>query len=345
MTVVKPLCALLILTLTTAVGGCDLNREVLISGETMGTTYHIKVVTRLFQRTGGLDQKIKRRLEQINHSMSTYRPDSEISRFNTHVQRGEKVAVSTDFLRVLSAARKLHRLSGGAWDPTVRPLVHLWGFDGPSDQRTVPAEGRIAALLPQIGFGQIDIDQAGYLVKNGDQVSLDLASIAKGYGVDAVSALLKGEGFADFLVEIGGEIYASGRRRDGRYWRIGINQPRRDAAPDRVRRVVALENRALATSGDYRNYFRQKGRYYSHVLDPRSGYPVANGVVSVSVLAPSCTLADGLATALMVMGAKHGLALVDRLDLVEVLVVVQNPDGTLTDFSSNGFRTDEGMGQ
>jgi thiamine biosynthesis lipoprotein len=175
-------------------------------------------------------------------------------------------------------------------------------------------------------------------VKREAGVTLDLSSIAKGYGVDAVAELLRREGYASFLVEIGGEVVAAGTRRDGEPWRIGINRPRAEAAPDEVYRVVRLSGQALATSGDYRNRFEKDGVRYTHVLDPRTGRPVTNHVVSASVLAPDCTLADGLATAVMVMGAEAGLGLLQRLDAVEGLIVTESPDGRLEDHATRGFR-------
>jgi thiamine biosynthesis lipoprotein len=171
-------------------------------------------------------------------------------------------------------------------------------------------------------------------------VTLDLSSIAKGYGVDAVAEVIREEGFRNFLVEIGGEVYGSGSRRDGRPWRVGINRPQPDAAPDEIYRVAPLRDAAFATSGDYRSFFVLDGVRYSHVLDPRTGRPVANGVVSVSVLAPDCTLADSLATAVMVMGVEEGLALLERLPGVEGLVVVETENGRLQDHATSGFRSE-----
>ncbi len=240
----------------------------------------------------------------------------------------------------MKAAARVFALSGGAWDGTVMPLVDLWGFGpaGPVDEP--PAEEKIAAGLAEVGFAKIEIRDSGALVKREASVTLDLSSIAKGYGVDQVAELVRREGFTDFIVEIGGEVRAGGARRDGRPWRVGINRPRADAAPDEVYRVAFLRDEAFATSGDYRNFFVRDGVRYSHIIDPRTGRPVTNRVVSVSIRAPDCTLADGLATAVMVMGAEAGLALVERLDDVEGLVVVETPEGGLRDHPSTGFRSE-----
>jgi thiamine biosynthesis lipoprotein len=302
----------------------------------MGTTWNVAVVGR--GSVGALQGKIDRRLEEVNQSLSTYREDSEISRFNRFQRAGEEFPISGDFLRVMKTAERVFALSGGAWDGTVMPLVDLWGFGPAGPVGEPPAEEKIAARLADVGFAKIEIRDSGALVKRRPSVTLDLSSIAKGYGVDQVAELVRGEGFTDFIVEIGGEVRAGGARRDGRPWRVGINRPRTDAAPDEVYRVALLRDEAFATSGDYRNYFLRDGVRYSHVIDPRTGRPVTNRVVSASIRAPDCTLADGLATAVMVLGAQAGLALVERLDDVEGLVVVETKEGGLQDHPSSGFR-------
>jgi thiamine biosynthesis lipoprotein len=317
---------------------CEGQREHLIQGPTMGTTYHVKVVTGYFQAISGLKEKIDRRLEEINQSMSTYIEDSEISRFNNFQQVGKRFKISEDFYRVMKTAQTICRLSDGAWDGTVNPLVDLWGFGRGGQKNKVPLEYEISALLSDIGFENIVVLEPGFLVKKRAAVTLDLSSIAKGYGVDQVADTIRKEGFQNYLVEIGGEVFASGYRKDGKLWRIGINRPQTDAAFDEVYKVVNLHNRAFATSGDYRNFFAVDGIRYAHIINPRTGYPISNGVVSVTVIADTCSFADGLATAIMVMGAEKGLDLINRLDAVEGLVIVEQMDGRLADFYSKGFK-------
>jgi thiamine biosynthesis lipoprotein len=328
---------MVIAALLIAAFGCG-KTEHTLTGRTMGTTYSIKVVSGYFGSVAGLQAQIDRRLDEINRSMSPYIEDSEISRFNRFRETGAEFPISADFLHVMQTAARIHSLSEGAWDGTVNPLVDLWGFgrSGRSAQRP-PAE-TIAALIEDVGFDKIEIRDSGALVKRRAGVSLDLSSIAKGYGVDQVAEEIRRAGFSDFLVEIGGEIFAAGVRTDGRPWRIGINRPKADARFDEVYTTVALSGRAFATSGDYRNFFVQDGVRYAHILDPRTGNPVANGVVSVSILADNCTLADGLATAVMVMGVEKGLALVNRLDGVQGLIITEAADGTLTDHPSRDIR-------
>ncbi|MFZ7125788.1 MAG: FAD:protein FMN transferase [Desulfobacterales bacterium] len=317
---------------------CTSRREVLFEGKTMGTTYHIKVVADYWARTGPVAAAIEARLEAVNDSMSTYRPESEISRFNRLASAGTAFAISEDFNTVMQVARTLHRLTEGAWDGTLDPLVDLWGFGRSEHRPVVPSAEAIQAHLDRVGFDQIDLPKPRTLVKRRPAITLDLASIAKGYGVDAVSGALMELGYTDFLVEIGGEVYASGTRPGGKPWRVGINTPKAEAGFNEVYKAFELTDRAFATSGDYRIFFESNGKHYSHILDPRTGYPVSNGVVSASVAARSCTFADGLATALVVMGAEKGIELVNRLEDVECLIIVQKPDGSLVDHYSKGFQ-------
>ncbi len=317
--------------------GCSRTGEQVISGETMGTTYHVKVVGRAAE-TSALKPLIDERLRQINQSMSTYIADSEISRFNALTQVDAPFAVSGDFLRVMLTAREVYRLSRGAWDGTVAPLVRLWGFGSTSPRSTLPEPSEIEKARTLVGFDHIVVDVNGYLIKKRPEVTLDLASIAKGYAVDQIAILLRGLKYRDLLVEIGGEVYAAGRRPDGAPWRVGINQPAAGAPVGAVYKVAHLSDLAMATSGDYRIFFEVEGRTYAHIIDPRTGYPVQNGVVSTSVIADNCGLADGLATALAVMGPEEGIALLDRLEGVEGLIVVKRPDGGLIEFWSADAR-------
>jgi len=327
-----------------AATSCASRAEVRLEGRTMGTTYHVTLVTSPGRPGAGLQEAIDRRLEEVNRQLSTWLEDSEISRFNRSGAVGEEFPISGDFLRVMRAAAEVHALSDGAWDGTVSPLVVLWGFGPGGPALSPPSEESIDQALRGVGFDKIEINPAGALVKRHAAVSVDLSSIAKGYGVDAVVEVLRGEGEADFLVEIGGEVFAAGRRRDGLPWRVGINRPDPEAGPEEVYKVVPLGGQALATSGDYRSYVLEEGRRRSHVIDPRTGQPVTNGVVSATVLAPTCMMADGLATAVMVMGPQKGLALIERLGEVEALIVVERQGGFFEEHASSGFRTEDAPG-
>jgi FAD:protein FMN transferase len=333
----KSMTAIFLLVFVLLLAGCSFNKEVAFSGKTMGTTYHIKVVAGLFTRTANLQKKIDARLEDINESMSTFRKDSEISRFNSDQKIGEKFKISDDFYNVLIVAQRIYEETGGAWDGTVKPLVDLWGFGNGKIRHTVPEKSQIKALLSEVGFKNIEILPGHYLVKKKALITLDLASIAKGYGVDQVAALIRDNKIKNFLVEIGGEVYASGFRKDGKKWRIGINRPQENAPFNQVYKVVDIHDKGFATSGDYRNYFEVHRKRFSHIIDPRSGYPVDNGVVSVSILADTCTFADGLATAVMVLGDQKGIDLVNQLESTECFIVTQTKNGALVDHYSKGF--------
>ena len=316
---------------------CGVKKEVLISGETMGTTYHIRIVSWFYQSHAGLKAEIETRLDEINQSMSTYMKESEISRFNKFQNPDEKFFISDDFFQVMKVADTIYRLTEGAWDGTVKPLVDLWGFGNTGEKKQIPTLDEIDRRLLDIGFDKIEISDKKYLVKKKASISLDLSSIAKGYAVDAIARLIQKKGIKDFLVEIGGEVYASGKKKNGSHWRIGINNPRKNASLDQVYKIVKLSDRAMATSGDYRNFFEIDGRRYAHVLNPKSGYPVENGVVSVSILAATCAFADGLATAVVVLGREKGIQLINRVYGVEGMIIVQQTDGTFIDFFSDGF--------
>ena len=316
---------------------CLPQKELALTGKTMGTTYHIKVVAGLFTSAEKLQQNIDERLVAINRSMSTYDPTSEISRFNAIQSTEETFSPSADFLNVLTVAADIYRLTEGAWDGTLDPLITLWGFGRKGTVDNVPDQTQIDKALAHVGFDLIELDDSGKMRKTDPAVTLDLASIAKGYGVDAVSRLLGEKGFENFLVEIGGEVYARGHRKDGKTWQVGINRPDRKAALNDVYKALGLTNQAMATSGDYRIFFQVGDRFFSHIIDPRTGWPERSGVVSATVVAANCTVADALATALMVMGPDKGLALVDQLPSVECLIVVRHPNGRFSDHPSNGF--------
>jgi len=333
----KGLAMLMAMTALLFTASCSFKRELHIAGKTMGTTYHITVVAGWFTSAAGLKKKIDKRLVAINKSMSAFDPHSELSRFNAIKSTTERFVPSADFLYVLKVSARIYQLTDGAWDGTLNPLIDLWGFGHTGTFDRVPPEAEIRQALTHVGFNRIHLDPKGFLVKKDPDVTLDLASDAKGYGVDAISRLLDDSGYFNFLVEIGGEVYARGHRQDGKPWRVGINRPNRKGSFSAVYKTVDLTDLAMATSGDYRNYFQVGNHFYSHILDPRTGRPVTDGVVSASVVAENCTVADALATALMVMGPQKGVALVNRLPSVECLMVVRKPDGTLVNYPSKGF--------
>ena len=312
--------------------------DVTLTGRTMGTAYRIIVNQETALDADGLAKTISVKLNRINAQMSTYLPDSEITRFNKLADIGKTVTVSPEFWAVLLIGNELHALTQGAWDGTVFPLITLWGFNAPGGPEGIPDTEQIVATKRHVGWHLIDTDASQQLGKKISAVQLDLASVAKGFAVDQVAALLQERQIRNFLVEIGGEVYAAGVRKDGLPWRVGINRPVPGAAPNEVYMALWLPDRALATSGDYRIFTAVDGRRYSHILDPRTGFPVNNGIVSVSIVAPDCAMADGLATGIMIMGVEAGLNLINRLPEVEGLIVVRGSGDDLANHVSDGFK-------
>jgi thiamine biosynthesis lipoprotein len=287
-------------------------REILFVGATMGTTYSIRI-PRSPSGLGAaaLKEDVNGLLETVNDEMSTYRPRSELSRFNTGLAQ-TWVSMSPDVATVVQAALKISRLSGGAYDPTIGPLVSLWGFGPGGRVKTVPDRERLEARLRRVGHGYLKTRTgAPALWKARESLRVDLSGIAKGFGVDKVSEHLERAGIETYLVEIGGEVRTRGYGRRGDFWRIGIEQP----GGGGVRRTIRLASGAVATSGDYRHFFHHRGQRYSHILDPRDGRPVAHGLASVTVVAPTAMQADALSTALMVLGPDQGMALARRHDI------------------------------
>jgi thiamine biosynthesis lipoprotein len=292
----------------------------------MGTSYHIKYNVGFFFNHQALTRDIKQTLRDINHSMSTFDGESEISVFNQMKDITKRLPISDHFFQVMTRAQKLHQITNGAWDGTVKPLVNLWGFGHTKNQPHKPDDIQIEQRLKQVGFQNISITDH-HLQKSIPNLELNLASIAKGFGVDQVASVLEKHGIENFLVEIGGEVFARGTKINGRPWRVGINRPEIDADVHDVYFALSLENKAIATSGDYRNYFMDGKNRYSHVIDPKTGRPVSNGIVSVSVISDQCTFADGLATALMVMGHEAGIELVNGISGTECLMIQESDSG------------------
>ncbi|MCK5097752.1 MAG: FAD:protein FMN transferase [Desulfobacteraceae bacterium] len=301
----------------------------------MGTFYNVVVYTHKKVVTHDLKQKIDVQLKMINQQMSLYSKSSEISKFN-RTDKGETVFISKDFYKVISQSQKLFQLTDGAWDATVRPLYDLWNFDKTDIiTSTIPDQKKIEACLAKTGFQNIIIKRKS-LTKKISSLNLDLGSIAKGYGVDAVVSLLRGSEFKNFFVEIGGEVYVAGQKIRQKKWKVGISMPMQGYNA-RPYKILKLSNKALATSGTYRNFFEINGKTYSHIINPKTGWPIDNNIVSVSVIADNCMFADGLATGLMVMGIQKGIELADTLDIVECMFVIKKNNENLKSFFSKNF--------
>ncbi|MGB1912072.1 MAG: FAD:protein FMN transferase [Porticoccaceae bacterium] len=280
----------------------------------MGTTYSITVVADQLP-PDDLSQQIDRLLSKVDRSMSTYKDESEISRFN-RLSVGQTQKISSEFAEVVRISQKIWHQSNGAFDPTIGPLVDLWGF-GPVDREgQVPSSESIEQVLSNVGFESIVLEDL--TLSKLAPVALDVSAVAKGYAVDLVANHLEMLALPDYLVEIGGEIRVSGTNPDGQPWRIALEQPQLFAAVDRV---IEISDSAIATSGDYRNYFEKDGVRYSHTIDPRTGMPIRHKLASVSVIAESCAEADAWATALSVMGAVESKRLANQLGLAVYMLV------------------------
>ncbi|NOX56137.1 MAG: FAD:protein FMN transferase [Planctomycetes bacterium] len=306
----KPFLALL-LAVAFGVSGCQTRESPRVGapvgfvGLTMGTSYSVKVArlpTGLTQSE--LRDEVNRRLERLNALMSTFRDDSEVSRFNASAST-DWFSVSRETAVVVSEAQRISQLTHGAFDVTVEPLVKLWHF-GPDDgEFRVPTEEQIRSAQQRVGFENLEVRlNPPALRKKRSGLTIDLSAIAKGYAVDQVAEYLESAGVSGYLVEIGGETRTRGTKADGQPWRVGIEQP--DATRIAVLRVIELRDGAVATSGDYRNFFVHAGKRYSHEIDPRTGRPIEFRLALVSVVHRSCMTADALATAIMVMGPDEG---------------------------------------
>ena len=294
-----------------------------LQGETMGTTYNVKyVVPEGSEPQSDLKKKIDKRLNEINALMSTYDTGSELSRFNQN-RYTKPYPVSAETLTVVNEALRLGEMSNNVLDVTVGPLVNLWGFGPNKRPETVPTEQQINDVRAYVGLDKISTTDTA-LIKSHPMVYVDLSTIAKGYGVDQVAAILEQQEIHNFLVEIGGEMRLKGHRGNGDEWLVAIEKP---VTTERaVQKILSVGTNAIATSGDYRNYYEQEGKRYSHLIDPRTGKPITHNLVAVTVVSPSSMTADGLATALIVMGWEEARSLAEKEDLA-VLLIRKTDDG------------------
>jgi FAD:protein FMN transferase len=313
--------SLLLFCAAAILAGCGANNSyepLYFSGETMGTTYHITVVSGPESVVpADLAPSIESWLDAVNKSMSTYLPDSELSALNA-APAGEWLPVSPMMLEVLTSAQAISTLSGGAFDITIAPLVDLWGFGPVETHDQVPSEAALADVRERLGFEHLQVRNEPPAIKKNRNLQFDLSAIAKGFAADYVGRQLEALGLTNYLVEIGGDLLVSGHNQKGEAWRIGVEKP--TFGREGVQQTIAVTESGVATSGDYRNFFRQDGQTFSHIIDPRLSRPVRKNLVSVTVIADSSMRADGLATAFTVMGAEETLALAERQQIAVYLI-------------------------
>lgn len=295
--------------------------ELHISGATMGTRYNIK-----FPENEDIDVDIfkadvTKRLFEINKLMSTYDPESELSRLNQY-RYTKPFPISEETALVLQEAIRLGELSDGVLDVTVGPLVNLWGFGPTKRPETIPTDEAVEQIRKYVGLDKFTLS-GNSVTKLHPLLYIDLSTIAKGYAVDELARLLEQANVTNYLVEIGGEMRVSGKKSSGKAWSIAVEKPITQARA--VQRIISIGNNAIATSGDYRNYYEEDGVRYSHLINPKTGKPIQHNTVSVAVVHPSSMVADGLATAFNVMGVEKALALANENDIA-ALVIVKNGD-------------------
>jgi thiamine biosynthesis lipoprotein len=305
--------------------------ETLLSGETMGSAWTVKIAGNLPGSAEDLRAGVQARFDAVNLALSTYRADSALSRFNND-ESGEWVAIDPELGEVLSYALELAEESGGAYDVTVGPLVNLWGFGPHPATRRVPEAAALEAARARVGWRKVEVDAAKRRARKSPGVHVDLSSLGKGRGVDRVAEYLDGQGVTNYLIDLSGKLRARGVNARGEPWRVAVEPPVADATsatvplkPD----VIALVNQSVATAGDYRRFFEIDGKHYSHIIDPRTGWPVAHDTVSASAIAADCMEADALATVLMAMPPDDAIALANRWRL-RALLITRNGAGYLT---------------
>jgi len=306
-------------------------------GQTMGTSYSIRIAGKVKRSVlKRLTEQVDAELLEVNRQMSTWDPDSEISAFN-HSTSTNIIKVSEDFARVVARALEFSKDTAGAFDPTLQPLLNLWGFGSEGEENGIPSGADILAAKAATGWQDVSVDGPDRLCKHRPDLSLALGAIAKGYGVDAIARILADQGFENWFVEIGGEVIVHGYNPEGVPWKIGIQYPDTDPLDDRLQGILHISSGAVATSGDYRNYMEVDGAIYSHILDPRTGRAALSDTASVTVYAPNCTDADAMATALFVMGADEGINWIEQRPDAEAMFLLRNGHGEIIERFSSGF--------
>lgn len=307
-----------------------------INGPTMGTYYSVKIARPPEGlKVEGLQPKVEAVLDAVVAEISTYDETSELSRLNQNPST-DWIPVSQNLLEVVAEGQRIAKLTDGAFDVTIGPLVNLWGFGPERPRDQVPTEAEIAAAKARVGWQKLELrDDPPAVRKARPDLYIDLSALGEGYGADRVAAWLDEQGITDYMVAVAGAIRAKGLNAKREPWAIAIEQP----MPDRraVHRVIPISDRALSTSGDYRNFFEKDGKHYSHEIDPQTGAPVGRQLGSVTVVGGGGMVVDGLATALMVLGAEKGPALADASGIAAYFIVREGE--TIRGFGSQEFQS------
>ncbi|MBB45372.1 MAG: thiamine biosynthesis protein ApbE [Rhodospirillaceae bacterium] len=307
-----------------------------INGQTMGTTYNVTVVDNPLRLSKeNLKKRIEKTLNEVNDKMSNWYDQSEISIINND-NRGKPIDLSQELFDVIKLSTDIHIRSNGAFDITAAPLINLWGFGPNKSERKIPSVSEVNAALELVGQTKLLKLMTGLnqLKKRNSEVSINLSAIAKGYGIDRVASTLKKQKIQNFLVEIGGDLITSGTNKNGKAWSIGIEAP--NFGSQIVQSVIKIKDQAMATSGDYKNFFERNEIRYSHIIDPKTGYPIRHKTLSVTVLAKSAALADGWATAMLVLGNNDGMIIANKLNLP--VFFISSHEKTFITASSEEFK-------
>jgi len=301
-----------------------------IEGLAQGTSYHI---TYFDSKNRDLQPEIEKILTDFDKSVSTYVPTSIISRVNAN---DKKVTVDKYFIACFNKAKEVWKNTNGAFDPTVYPLVNAWGF-GPGKKQKIE-KTKIDSILQFVGFNLIEL-KGNKVIKKDPRVSLDFNAFAQGYSVDVVSEFLNSKGITSYIVEIGGEVYANGKKPNGDNWKIGIEKPiDNKESSNAYKAFVKLENLAIATSGNYRRFIIEDGVKYHHHIDPKTGYPTKNNLLSASVFTKECISSDANATGILVMGldkAKEFLAMHQEL---QAYLIYSDDKGNYQVYETQGLK-------
>lgn len=316
--------------------------DVALAGETMGSTWQVKLSVpsgtahdeKHEEDARAMQRPINELLERVNEQMSTYRPTSEISRFNAHAST-EPFAVSPALAAIVEKALEVGKATDGAFDITLDPLITLWGFDRTGSRDTAPTAAEIAAARAHTGLSLLQV-RGTSLVKLDPLVTINLGGIAAGWAVDELAQLLEARGFHDFMIEVTGEVRAKGRNAKGGPWKIGVKVPNIDSSDVLV--AVPLDDRSLTTSGSYHNFFEAKGKRYHHILDPKTGAPAETTLVSVTVMYSDAVTADGYDTPFLILGEERARQIVAGTPGMAALFIHQDPTtGQLTTRTTPGF--------
>lgn len=312
-----------------------------VEGQAQGTYYRITYADSL-QRN--FKQDFETFFDQLNQEVSTYEENSLISNFNRSLADTFRLPASPGyFIANLEKSREVFRTSKGAFDPTVMPLVAYWGFGPKPRQISTVDSATVDSLLQYVGMEKLhwsrQPDGSILVQKSRPGIQLDFNAIAQGYAVDQIGRMLEAKGIIHYLADIGGEVRAKGKNPRGQAWTIGINAPREDGRTDEILAVVPLENRALATSGNYRKFYEVNGIKFSHTIQPKTGFPERNALLSASVFAPDAMSADAYATACMVLGPEKALELVRQRPELEAYLVIGTQDGKMEVRYSDGLKT------